>query len=196
MRTVKEVIAVEGRYDKNTLSQVVDAVIIETRGFGVCSDGELLELLRRMALSRGLIILTDSDAAGFMIRGKILGAVDNTLVKNAYIPDVYGRERRKSHASREGKLGVEGMPPEVLMEALERAGATFLDGESTVRRGEITKADLYSLGLCGTENCSERRAELKRRLKLPERLSANALLDVLNALYTLPELKDALAEKE
>ena len=127
MRKVKEVIVVEGRYDKNTLSQIVDAVILETAGFGIFNDAAKRRLLKTMAEQRGLIVLTDSDGAGFLIRNHIRGCVDPKLVKHAYIPDIYGKERRKAKTSKEGKLGVEGMRPEVLLDALERAGATFDD---------------------------------------------------------------------
>ena len=185
---VREVIVVEGRYDKNTLLQIFDAAVVETGGFGINNDAEKLALLRRLAAERGLVVLTDSDAAGFMIRAKLKGAIDPALVKHAYIPDVPGRERRKRRASKEGKLGVEGMEREVLIDALRRAGAT-MGGEVNVRRGSVTKADLAALGLSGAEGSAERRRELLRHLALPERMSANAMLDVLNALYTREELE-------
>lgn len=183
MRTIKEVIVVEGRYDKNALSQVVDAVILETSGFGIFNDRQKQKLLRSMAESRGLIVLTDPDGAGFVIRNFIRSCVDPTLVKHAYVPDVYGKERRKASASREGKLGVEGMRPQVLLQALERAGATFLDEEKVRTRGEpIRKLDLYRCGLSGQSGSREKRAALIRELDLPEHLTADALLEVLNAL--------------
>lgn len=190
MISVKEVIVVEGRYDRNTLSQVFDAVIVETSGFGVFNDREKLALLRRLAEARGLVVLTDSDGAGFVIRNFLKGAIDPALVKQAYIPDIAGRERRKRAPSKEGKLGVEGMKPEVLIEALRRAGAT-LGGEEPARRaGGITKATLYELGLSGGPGSTEKRRALLKELDLPEKLSANALLDVLNALYTEAELRE------
>ena len=190
MISVKEVIVVEGRYDRNTLSQVFDAVIVETSGFGVFNDREKLALLRRLAEARGLVVLTDSDGAGFVIRNFLQGAIDPALVKQAYIPDIAGRERRKRAPSKEGKLGVEGMKPEVLIEALRRAGAT-LGGEEPARRaGGITKATLYELGLSGGPGSAEKRRALLKELDLPEKLSANALLDVLNALYTEAELRE------
>ena len=182
MYSVKEVIVVEGRYDKNTLSQVVDAVIVETSGFGIFNDRQKQKLLRRMAETRGLIVLTDSDGAGFVIRNFIKGCVPPEQVKHAYIPDISGKERRKASPSREGKLGVEGMRPEIILEALRRAGAT-IDGEET-RRAAITKADLYARGLSGGQGSAQRRAELLRSLELPERLTADGLLDVLNATMT------------
>ena len=182
MHSVKEVIVVEGRYDKNTLSQVVDAVILETSGFGIFNDAAKRRLLNKLAETRGLILMTDSDAAGFLIRNRIRGFVDPALVKHAYIPDVYGKERRKAHSSKEGKLGVEGMRPEVLLDALIRAGATIDDCEMVTASPRISKADLYALGLSGREGSAEKRKKLLRQLELPERMSADAMLDVLNAL--------------
>ncbi len=182
MRKVKEVIVVEGRYDKNTLSQVVDAVILETSGFGIFNDAAKRRLLKTMAEQRGLIVLTDSDGAGFLIRNHIRGCVDPKLVKHAYIPDICGKERRKAKTSKEGKLGVEGMRPEVLLDALERAGATFDDSPNDARPERITKADLYARGLSGGTGSAEKRRQLLKRLDLPERMSADAMLDVLNAL--------------
>ena len=187
MHSVREVIVVEGRYDKNTLSQVVDAVIIETSGFGIFNDAEKRKLLQTMAEARGLIVLTDSDGAGFVIRNYIKGCVDPKLVKHAYIPDVYGKERRKSAPSREGKLGVEGMKPQVLLDALIRAGATFDDEENKKNAPRISKADMYAHGLSGREGSAEKRAQLIKQLGLPERLTADGLLDVLNATMSREE---------
>ncbi len=185
MRRLEEVLIVEGRYDKNALSQVVDAVILETSGFGIFHDRQKQALLRRLAEQRGLIVLTDSDAAGFVIRNFIKGCVPPERLKQAYIPDVPGKERRKSAPSKEGKLGVEGMRPEVLLEALEKAGAHFLDEERSARSAErISKADLYRVGLSGGPGSREKRARLLRRLDLPERLTADGLLEVLNALMS------------
>lgn len=181
MEKIKEAIVVEGRYDKNTLSQVVDAVIIETGGFGIFNDREKRSLLKKLAESRGLIIMTDSDAAGFMIRNHLKGCIAPELVKHAYIPDVYGKERRKSAPSREGKLGVEGMKPQVILEALKRAGATFESGRSAADKARISKADLYKKGLSGGENSAALRKKLLKMLELPEHLTAQGLLDVLNA---------------
>ncbi|HIY74301.1 MAG TPA: DUF4093 domain-containing protein [Candidatus Intestinimonas merdavium] len=185
MFRIREAIVVEGRYDKNTLSQVVDTVILETAGFGVFKNQELVALLRRLAEERGLIVLTDSDGAGFLIRSRLKSALPQDRVKHAYIPDVYGKERRKRAPGKEGKLGVEGMTPAVLVEVLRRAGATFLEEEAGDRgpKGGITKADLYALGLSGGPDAARRRQALLKHLKLPEHMSANALLPVLNALY-------------
>jgi len=184
---IKEVIVVEGRYDKNTLSQIVDTVIVETGGFGVFSDKEKLELLRRMAEKRGLIILTDGDSAGFVIRNYLKGALSKEHVKHAYIPDIQGREKRKSSPSKEGKLGVEGMKPDVIITALKRAGATFEDTGMSVSSGGITKADMYLAGLTGTQGSAAKRQALIKKLDLPEKLSPNALLDVLNVLMSRDE---------
>ena len=186
MNRVKEAILVEGRYDKNTLSQVVDALIIESSGFGIFKDKEKQALLRRLAEKRGLIVFTDPDGAGFVIRSFVKGCVDPALVKHAYIPDVYGKERRKSAPSKEGKLGVEGMRPELLLDALIRAGATLEDGQP-MEPGRITKADMFSKGLSGKVNSKALRAELLKRLELPERLTADGLLQVLNILMSREE---------
>ena len=187
MHSVREVIVVEGRYDKNALSQVVDAVIIETSGFGIFNDAEKRKLLQTMAEARGLIVLTDSDGAGFVIRNYINGCVDPKLVKHAYIPDIYGKEHRKSAPSREGKLGVEGMKPQVLLDALIRAGVTFDDEENKKTAPRISKADMYARGLSGREGSAEKRARLIKQLGLPERLTADGLLDVLNATMSREE---------
>ncbi len=188
MLKIKEAIVVEGRYDKNTLSQIVDTVIIETTGFGVFSDKEKIDLLRRLAEKKGLIVLTDSDGAGFLIRSYIKGALPKDKVKHAYVPDIEGKEKRKRSASKEGKLGVEGMSPEVLIEALRRAGATFENVPGTGKNERvITKADMLELGLSGKPGSVRRRLELTKNLGLPEKLSPNALLDVLNAMYTYEE---------
>ena len=188
MRKVREVIVVEGRYDKNALKQVVDAIVVETKGFGVFNDKERLALLRRLAAERGLILLTDSDGAGFVIRNFLKGAVPKDRLKQAYIPDVYGKERRKSAPGKEGKIGVEGMPPEVLLKSLEQAGATFEDGMPDREHTPITKADLYELGLTGAPDSAARRAALLQKLGLPERMTANAMLEALNILYSREEL--------
>lgn len=191
MLRVREVIVVEGRYDKNTLRQAIDALVIQTDGFGVFNDAEKRALLRTLARERGVIILTDSDGAGFVIRNFLKGCIEPEYVKNAYIPDVYGKEKRKSSPSKEGKLGVEGMSREVIIEALRRAGATFeQDGEPP--RSRITKADLYALGLTGRPDSAKRRREVKKKLGLPERLSTNALLEVLSAVTTRESLWEML----
>lgn len=198
MLKIKEAIVVEGRYDKNTLSQVVDTLILETGGFHIFKDPEQMALLRKAGQRRGLIVLTDSDGAGFVIRNRIRGSIPAKYVKHAYIPDVYGKERRKRQRGKEGKLGVEGMPPQVLEEVLRRAGATFLDesaqpGQSGV---PLTKADLMAAGLTGRPDSGERRLALLRKLNLPEHMSTNALLQVLNGCYGREEAEKLLTEQE
>ena len=190
MRRIREVIVVEGRYDKNALRQVVEATVVETGGFGVFNDKERISLLRRLAAERGLIVLTDSDGAGFVIRNFLKGAIPKDRVKHAYIPDIYGKERRKTAPGKEGKLGVEGMKPEVLLAALERAGATFEDGRESEMRMPITKADLYELGLTGRPDSASRRSALLKELSLPERMTTNAMLEALNILFGREELME------
>jgi len=189
MRHVKEVIVVEGRYDKNTVAQVVSGAIIETSGFGILKSKEKIDLLRTLAKKNGLIILTDSDKAGFFIRGRLQGMLNDINVKHAYIPDIKGFEKRKNSPSKEGKLGVEGMTRDVILKSLEMAGATFVDSSSLLPgEGKITKADLFAVGLSGRENSALNRREFLKQLGLPERLSTNGLLDVLNVLYTKEEI--------
>lgn len=187
MVKVREAIVVEGRYDKNTLSQIVDAPIFETRGFGIFKDKEQMALLRAVALRRGLIVFTDSDGAGFVIRNHLKSAIPNQYLKHAYIPDIPGKEKRKAAPGKEGKLGVEGMPSDVILTALKDAGATFEDGTQT-KSGGISKQDLCSLGLSGGAGSSQKRLALQKKLNLPEHMSANALLQALNLLYSMDEL--------
>lgn len=196
MFRIREAIVVEGRYDKNTLSQVVDTLILETAGFGIFKNPEQMALLKRAAERRGLIVLTDSDGAGFVIRNRVKGAVPAQYVKHAYIPDVYGKERRKRRAGKEGKLGVEGMPPAVLEQVLRRAGATFLDESAPDRRDapNLTKADLAAAGLSGGPDSAAKRLELLKRLALPEHMTANALLAVLNGCYSREEAENILRD--
>lgn len=188
MVKIKEAILVEGRYDKNTLSQIVDAPILETAGFGIFKDKQQMNLLRRVAQSRGLIVFTDSDGAGFVIRNHIKSAIPGKYLKHAYIPDIYGKERRKAAPGKEGKLGVEGMSREIILEALRKAGAT-IEGEQGPQPHQITKQDLMELGLSGGQNAGEKRLALLKKLNLPQRMSPNAMLGALNLLYTLEELK-------
>lgn len=188
MIKIKEAIVVEGRYDKNTLSQIVDAPILETSGFGIFKDKKQMALLRQVAEKRGLIVFTDPDGAGFVIRNHIKSAIPGKYLKHAYVPDIMGKERRKAAPGKEGKLGVEGMKPEVILESLRRAGATF-EGESAAPTECITKQDLMDLGLSGGKDSSTKRLALLKKLGLPEHMSANALLQTLNLLYTLDELR-------
>ena len=194
MLKVQQAIVVEGRYDKNTLSQIVDAPIFETSGFGIMKDKQQLQLLRRVAQSRGLIVFTDSDGAGFVIRNFLKSAIDPQYLLHAYIPDIPGKERRKSAPGKEGKLGVEGMTPQVICEALRKAGATILGEESVCAKGNITKQDMMELGLSGGANSSEMRKKLLKKLDLPEHMSANAMLQAVNLLYTLDELQAMILE--
>ena len=191
MVKIRQAIVVEGRYDKNVLSQIVDAPIFTTDGFGVMNDRELLSLLRTVAEKRGLIILTDPDGAGFVIRNYLKGALPRDRVLHAYVPDVLGKERRKRQPGKEGKLGVEGMDPETILEALRRAGAEMEDG-SVPGGGGITKADFFELGLSGKPDSARRREALKQKLGLPAHLSANGLLEAVNVLYTREELETLL----
>ena len=186
MVKIKEAIVVEGRYDKNTLSQILDATILETSGFGIFKDKQQMDLLRRIAEKRGLIVFTDSDGAGFVIRNHIKSAIPAKHLKHAYTPDIFGKERRKAAPGKEGKLGVEGMDREVILEALRRAGATF-DGESATTDAQITKQDMMRLGLSGGNDSSVKRIRLMKLLNLPERMSANAFLQAVNLLCTREE---------
>ena len=193
MLKIREAIVVEGRYDKNTLSQIVDAPILETSGFGIFKDKEQMALLRKAAERRGLIVFTDSDGAGFVIRNHIKSAIPAKYLKHAYIPDVYGKEKRKAAPGKEGKLGVEGMNAQILLDALRRAGAT-IEGEDCPQSGGITKQDMMERGLSGGANAGEKRLALLKRLGLPERMSANAMLQALNLLCSLEELDAILTE--
>jgi len=194
-RKIREVIVVEGRYDKNALLQVVDTTVITLGGFAVFDDKEKLTFLRRLAEKQGIIVLTDSDGAGFVIRNYLKGALPKELVKQAYIPDICGKERRKRHPGKEGKLGVEGMKPEILLDSLRRAGATFLDEDADRKpTGEpITKTDLFLWGLSGSSGSTDKRSLLLKKLELPEHLTANGLLEALNLLYSREEA-EALIE--
>ena len=194
MIKIKQAIVVEGRYDKNTLSQIVDAPILETSGFGIMKDKQQLKLLRRVAQQRGLIVFTDSDGAGFVIRNYLKGAIEPKYLLHAYIPDIPGKERRKSAPGKEGKLGVEGMTPQIILDALRKAGATFLGEEAAPRAGSITKQDMMELGLSGGANSSILRLKLLKKLDLPEHMSANALLQAVNLLYTLDELRQIMLQ--
>ena len=195
MIRIQEAVLVEGRYDKNTLSQIIDAPIFETSGFGIFKDKAQMALLRRIAQSRGLIVFTDSDGAGFVIRNYIKSAIPAKFLKHAYTPDIMGKERRKASPGKEGKLGVEGMTREIILQALRRAGATFDDG-ITQRGTQITKQDMAALGLSGSANSSALRQALIKKLDFPSHMSANALLQALNLLYSLEELTDIVNNLE
>lgn len=184
----KEAIVVEGKYDKNMLSQIVDAPIFQTDGFGIMKNAELLELLRAVAQKRGLIVFTDSDGAGFVIRNFLKSAIPADRLKHAYIPDIPGKERRKAVPGKEGKLGVEGMTPDVILDCLYRAGATVEGNVQAERKRQITKLDLFYMGLSGGPDSKAKRLKLLKLLNLPEHMSANAMLQALNLLYTKDEL--------
>ena len=196
MVKIKEAILVEGRYDKNTLSQIVDAPILETNGFGIFKDKQQMALLRAVAENRGLIVFTDSDGAGFVIRNHVKSAIPGKYLKHAYIPDIAGKEKRKSAPGKEGKLGVEGMRPEIILDALQRCGATIEGDNSISSNHQITKLDLVELGLSGGPDSSAKRLRLLKKLSLPEHMSANAMLQALNLLHTIDELHAVVAELE
>lgn len=187
MVRIKEAIVVEGRYDKNTLSQIIDAPIFETNGYGIFKDKQQMALLRQVAEKRGLIVFTDADGAGFVIRNHIKSAIPVQYLKHAYTPDILGKERRKTAPGKEGKLGVEGMRPEVILDALKKAGAT-IEGEGLSPVNVLTKQDLMELGLSGGADASAKRLVLLKKLNLPAHMSANAMLQALNLLYTKEEL--------
>ena len=191
MVKIREAIVVEGKYDKNTLLQIVDATVLETSGFGVFRDKEQLDLLRRVAEKRGLIVFTDADGAGLVIRNFIKSAIPAKFLKHAYTPDIFGKERRKATSGKEGKLGVEGMRPEIILEVLRRAGATFDDAPNSVD-GQISKQDLMELGLSGGMNAAANRALLLKKLGFPGNMSANSMLQALNLLYTFQELQQIM----
>ena len=185
---LREVVVVEGRYDKNTLSQVVDALIFETGGFSILHNKEKLEALRMLAEERGLIILTDSDAAGFVIRNRLKGLLPENRIRQAFVPAIPGKERRKEHASKQGLLGVEGMRPEILIEAMRRAGAT----EEQISSG-VTAAEFYSLGLTGRPHSAELRKKLAESLDLPGGISQSDLRRAVSMLLTKEELKELVS---
>lgn len=196
MVRIREAILVEGRYDKNTLSQVVSAPIFETGGFGVLKDKERIGFLRRVAEKRGLVIFTDSDGAGFVIRNRLKSLLPPEKVLHAYIPDIPGKEKRKQKRSCEGLLGVEGMTPEIILAALRRSGAHFLDEDApeVQNAAPITRQDLFALGLMGGEGSAEKRDRVKRRLGLPGHLGTGAFLDALNLMTDREELAALLEE--
>lgn len=196
MLKIREAIVVEGRYDKNTLSQIVEADILETAGFGILKDKKQLAFLRKVAETRGLIVFTDSDGAGFVIRNFLKGAIPASQLKHAYIPDIWGKEKRKSAPGKEGKIGVEGMTPDVIIECLKRSGATFEERDTTLDKANITKQDLMALGLSGGKNSGDKRKQLLKQLNLPEHMSSNAMLQALNLLMDLETLEALLNENE
>ena len=193
MIKINRVVIVEGRYDKIKLSSIIDGIIIETDGFGIFNDKEKQKLIRKLAETKGLLILTDSDSAGFKIRSFIRGIIPNEQIKHAYIPDIFGKERRKTEPSKEGKLGVEGVKVQVIIDALEKAGVLCEENDKTERR-EITKLDLFEDGLSGKPDSDALRKKLLKHLDLPERLTSNALVQILNTFLTFEEYKKAIEE--
>lgn len=193
MKRIRETIIVEGRYDVNTLKQCVDAHVIETSGFGIFNDSEKRRLIEKLARKNGIIVFTDSDGAGFVIRNHLKGIVGNGEIKHAYIPEIEGKERRKSSASKAGLLGVEGMSREIIIEALRRAGATFEDEPQKTSAG-LTKQDMYALGLSGGADSARKREELASILDLPRLMTANALLAAINMIFTREEFENAVAK--
>ncbi|MBE6915096.1 MAG: DUF4093 domain-containing protein [Ruminococcaceae bacterium] len=193
MRKIRESILVEGRYDVNKLKQIVDTQVIETSGFGIFHDAEKRALLKRIAETRGLIILTDSDRAGFLIRNHLRGMLPKEQVKHAYIPQIEGKEKRKAAPSKEGLLGVEGMRPEDILIALERAGATFEDGEVSCNNAGFSKAEFYEFGLSGKPDSAQLRSAVLKELNLPLEMTANAMLEAVNLIISREEFLDILA---
>lgn len=188
---VQQVIIVEGKYDKIKLSSVVDGMILVTNGFSIFKDKEKMSLIRTYAEKTGIIILTDSDSAGFKIRNYLKGAVKGNII-NVYIPDIFGKERRKEKASKEGKLGVEGMNNEIIVDAFKKAGVVF--SERDTQKEKITRIHLYEDGFSGGENSSFKRKKLLEYLELPELLSVSGMLDVLNSMFSLDEYKKIISE--
>lgn len=195
MIKVKQAIIVEGKYDKIKLSSLIDGLIITTDGFSVFKDKEKTALIRQLAENQGIIILTDSDSAGFKIRNYIKGCTQKGKITNIYIPDIFGKEKRKSAPSKEGKLGVEGIPINILKEAFEKAGISSENINDTPK-AEITRVMLYDDGLIGKDGSERKRKTLLKELSLPYLLSVNSLLEVLNSMYSLEEYRSALKEIE
>lgn len=197
MIKIKRAVIVEGKYDKIKLSTILDTLIIETNGFDIFSDKQRMELIRSVAKLRGIIIMTDSDAAGFMIRNHIGGNLPKNQVTHVYVPEILGKEKRKAEPSKEGKLGVEGIPKNLLIESLKRAGIKFEDDQNQIEESAssikaITKMDLYNDNLSGTPGSKQRLEQFKRIVNLPAHISKNALVDVLNVIMTYDEYKAAV----
>lgn len=193
MIKLRQAVIVEGRYDKIKLKNLIDAPIIETNGFRVFNDKERQSLIRRIADKRGILVMTDSDGAGLVIRNFLNGFIDKSKIKHCYIPQLEGKEKRKERMSKEGFLGVEGVPDEVIIEAVRKSGAEII-GEQAEKSAEITKADLYSLGLTGSDNSAKKRKRLLQELGMPDYLSSNAMLTALNCLYSYEELYNIITE--
>ncbi len=188
MIKLKQAVVVEGKYDKIRLSSIIDAVIIVTNGFGIFKDKEKQELIRFYAETTGIIIMTDSDRAGFIIRNHIKGVVKKGKIQNVYVPDIIGKEKRKIKPSAEGKLGVEGMDKKIILKAFEKAGISSVQSEKDDQKS-ITKTDLYMLGLSGGNNSSDLRRRLLEYMKLPSLMSANSMLEILNTITDIDGLR-------
>jgi len=197
MIKIKQAVIVEGKYDKIKLEQILDAVIIQTDGFGIFKDKQKQKFIRALAEKKGILILTDSDSAGFVIRSFLSGIVSPEYITHAYIPDILGKEKRKSEASKEGKLGVEGVSNEVILKALETAGIIGEQTDSdTAEKKQVTKTDLYNDGICGKSNSLEKRRKLLKVLNLPERTSANSMLKIINTFLSYEDYKQAVKDIE
>lgn len=195
MIKIDKVIIVEGRYDKIKLSSMIDGIIIETEGFGIFKDKDKQKLIRKLAETKGIAILTDSDSAGFVIRNFITSIVPKEYITNVYIPDIYGKEKRKDSPSKEGKLGVEGVSAEILKEAFKKAGIGVSQSETNERK-KITLNDFFDDGLTGDTQSKRKRTDLFKKLDLPERMSTKAMLDILNTFITYDEYKKLVESEE
>ena len=195
MIKIDKVIIVEGRYDKFKLSSMIDGIIIETEGFGIFKDRDKQKLIRKLAETKGIAILTDSDSAGFVIRNFITSIVPKEYITNVYIPDIYGKEKRKDSPSKEGKLGVEGVSAEILKEAFKKAGIGVSQSETNERK-KITLNDFFDDGLTGDTQSKRKRTDLLKKLDLPERMSTKAMLDILNTFITYDEYKKLVESEE
>lgn len=190
MIKIKQAVIVEGKYDKIKVSNIIDTLIIETDGFGIFKDKNKQKLIRRLAETRGILILTDSDSAGFTIRSFLNGIVPQEQLVNVYIPDVFGKEKRKSEPSKEGKLGVEGVKSDVIIDALKKAGVEFDVGtEKQINTHPVTKTDLFLDGLSGGKGSAEKRARFLKQLDLPEHLSSNSMLKLINSFMDFDDYK-------
>lgn len=187
---IREAIIVEGRYDVNKIKQLVDTIVIDTGGFAIFNNKEKLSLIRRIAAERGILVLTDSDGAGFVIRNYLRGAIPKGQVRHVYIPQIAGKERRKAHGSKEGFLGVEGVPDDVILRALQQAGVQCVPEPQK----KITKADFYDWGLSGVPGSDARRKQLLQALDLPQHMTANALLEFINAVADYDDVKHKIKE--
>ena len=195
MIKIDKVIIVEGRYDKIKLSSMIDGIIIETEGFGIFKDKDKQKLIRKLAETKGIAILTDSDSAGFVIINFITSIVPKEYITNVYIPDIYGKEKRKDSPSKEGKLGVEGISAEILKEAFKKAGIGVSQSETNERK-KITLNDFFDDGLTGDTQSKRKRTDLLKKLDLPERMSTKAMLDILNTFITYDEYKKLVESEE